>query len=164
MNKDEIKIKVDELDVLCRLYMDCKLSVLEEKELEYILCRTTITSPLIDDVRALMNIQALSTAPIRKPVKKVWFLRLISGIAASVAGIICLIYINSGSFATHHQGEEQAYVLAYSRGQKLNDSEAIAYTKTAMSKADSLMNCAAMIENEYILKAEKLLSESYKNK
>ncbi len=40
MKTDEMNLTVEELEELCRLYMDCKLSVMEEKELEYVLSQT----------------------------------------------------------------------------------------------------------------------------
>lgn len=47
---------VEEADQLCRLYMDCQLSVLEETELEYVLMQSGLDSPLLSETRALMGI------------------------------------------------------------------------------------------------------------
>ena len=47
---------VEEAEQLCRLYMDCQLSVLEETELEYVLMKSELDSPLINETRTLMGI------------------------------------------------------------------------------------------------------------
>lgn len=161
MNTDETKMTVQELDELCRLYMDCRLSVLEEKELEYILCHTTLSSPRIDDVRALLNVQLLLVnAGEIKPRKKSLNWRMISSVAASIAVIICLINVFSGSVEPHSFDKNQIYVAAYSDGHRLCESEAIASTDIAMARADSLMNYAAAIEKQYIMQAENIISRT----
>ena len=47
---------MEEAEQLCRLYMDCQLSVLEETELEYVLMQSELDSPLLHETRALMGI------------------------------------------------------------------------------------------------------------
>lgn len=153
MNTDEIKITVQELEVLCRLYMDCKLSVLEEKELEYILSRTDLTSPLIEEVRAVMSVNLTSAVSAIKNKKQIFNWRMITRVAASVAVGVCLLNL----FSSTEDGDP-LFVEAYSHGHKLNASEAIAATSIAMAKADSLMYCSAMAEEAYLLQAEKILS------
>ena len=49
-------ITMEEAEQLCRLYMDCQLSVLEETELEYVLMQSELDSPLLSETRALMGI------------------------------------------------------------------------------------------------------------
>ena len=56
MKQDTRHITVEEAEQLCRLYMDCQLSVLEETELEYVLMRSELDSPLLHETRALMGI------------------------------------------------------------------------------------------------------------
>ncbi|MDE6371710.1 MAG: hypothetical protein K2K92_09520, partial [Duncaniella sp.] len=51
-------LTLQETEELCRLYMDCNLSVLEETELRYFLTTVDYHSPLIDEVRQLMNIDS----------------------------------------------------------------------------------------------------------
>lgn len=144
---------IEELDELCRLYMDCKLSVLEEKELEYVLSHTTLNSPAISDVKAVMGVQTLNVSHR----KRAWNWRVLSGIAASVATIICLtVYFSSNR-------QDTTLITAYSHGRQLGEEEAIAASTIAMSKADSLMNYAAMIEREQLLKAEYIMNETTNN-
>ena len=56
MKQDTRHITIEEAEQLCRLYMDCQLSVLEETELEYVLMRSELDSPLLQETRALMGI------------------------------------------------------------------------------------------------------------
>ena len=56
MKQETRHMTVEEAEKLCRLYMDCQLSVLEETELEYVLMRSELDSPLLQETRALMGI------------------------------------------------------------------------------------------------------------
>ena len=56
MKQDTRHITIEEAEQLCRLYLDCQLSVLEETELEYVLMRSELDSPLLHETRALMGI------------------------------------------------------------------------------------------------------------
>lgn len=165
MKTDEMNLTVAELDELCRLYMDCKLSVLEEKELEYVISQTTLTSPAIEEVRSLMDIQVI---PIRslKPerAKSNWNWRLLSGMAASLAIIlsVAIHFISPQENITDHNSST-VYVYAYSHGQQLSEREAIASTDIAMARADSLMRYAALTEREYMMRANDIISETSNN-
>lgn len=162
MKPEELNLTTDELDKLCHLYMDCKLSVLEEKELEYVLTQTELTSPSIDEVRSLMNIQLLpcsSKLPVRK---RAWNWRYISGIAASLAVIISVaIYFLLPSGSNLSGAKQDVYIAAYSHGERLNGIDAIRAIDVAMAKADSLMHYAAMTKRQYMLKAENIITESF---
>ena len=56
MKQNARHITIEEAEQLCRLYMDCQLSVLEETELEYVLMQSELDSPLISETRMLMGI------------------------------------------------------------------------------------------------------------
>ena len=56
MKQNANHITMEEAEQLCRLYMDCQLSVLEETELEYVLMQSELDSPLLHETRALMGI------------------------------------------------------------------------------------------------------------
>lgn len=56
MKQNANHITLEEAEQLCRLYMDCQLSVLEETELEYVLMLSELDSPLLSETRALMGI------------------------------------------------------------------------------------------------------------
>ena len=54
-NKDTLSIA--ELEELCNLYMDCRLSVLEERELHYVLLKTDKDSSIIRETKTIMGIE-----------------------------------------------------------------------------------------------------------
>lgn len=164
MKTTDNKLTVDELDELCRLYMDCKLSVMEEKELEYILSRTSISTPLIDDVKAVMSVHLLpkTTETTGKTRYLNW--KLVSGIAASIALIFSVSYL----FYTSHPSnlsdvDYEVSVVAYNHGKRLSESQAMAAADIAMSKADSLMMLASLTEREYMLRTDDLIRKADNN-
>lgn len=161
MKTDELYMTIEELDELCRLYMDCNLSVLEEKELEYILSQTTLTSPAIEEVRSLMRITAFNQRHVspRKFNFRIW--KYVSGIAASLAVVFsvgCYLFSPQSSGLTHT--DSSVYITAYSHGERLSDKAAITATNSAMEKADSLINLALLTEREYIHKANDIINET----
>lgn len=162
MKTDEMNLTVDELEGLCRLYMDCKLSVMEEKELEYVLSQTSLTSPSIEDVRSLMGVHKLSSLSLKPtPAKRDWNWRLFSVIAASIALILTVaFYFTSRQDSLHSTDSTPEYFAAYSNGQRLNEREAIEATTIAMAKADSLMNYASFVERANMQKANEIISET----
>lgn len=56
MKEHDVKLTLQETEQLCRLYMDCKLTVLEETELQYVLGKMPYSSPCIDEARMLMGV------------------------------------------------------------------------------------------------------------
>lgn len=66
MKQNAKHITVEEAEQLCRLYMDCQLSVLEETELEYVLMQSELDSPLLSETRALMGISRSVHLQIKK--------------------------------------------------------------------------------------------------
>lgn len=164
MKIDEMNLTVDELDALCCLYMDCKLSVLEEKELEYILTHSSLTSELITEVRSLMSIQLIPQAHKQIQKTKFWNLKYVSGIAASIAILLSVaLYYTSPRSANLSDNDSNVYIVAYSYGERLSDKEAISATNHAIAKADSLMNLASLIERDYMLRANNIINETINN-
>lgn len=166
-------LSVAELEELCRLYLDCKLSVLEEKELEYVLLHTSMTSPAIEDVRALMGAQTLTAttamtpeaAKTEKPVKSrrnrsvLW--RFTTGVAASVTVLFALALCFMAPLKSDRHGNgRDVYITAYCHGEKLSGDEAVKSTDIAMAKADSLMNYAALMERDNLHRAENIISQT----
>ena len=66
MKQDTRHITIEEAEQLCRLYMDCQLSVLEETELEYVLMRSELDSTLLHETRALMGISRSANLQAKK--------------------------------------------------------------------------------------------------
>lgn len=57
MKDKYMHLSLDELETLCNLYIECKLSVLEETELFYVLLKTDKESAVINETRAIMGIE-----------------------------------------------------------------------------------------------------------
>jgi len=157
MKTDELLLTVDELDELCRLYMDCKLSVLEEKELEYVLSKTTLTSSSIEEVRSLAGIQAFKPT-LSKPIiqKKFsnWWLK--TGIAASVAillsiGVAVLKTDNSKSSVSDS-------CIVYVNGQEIHGDVAMTHIESETRKAEEFINRMAELEEEEQNKIEQFMN------
>lgn len=161
MKTEDLNMTIEELDKLCRLYMDCKLSVLDEKELEFILSKTALTSPSIEEVRSLMKIQVLDSQNIVARNNRSLNWRYIIGIAASLMLMFSVGYYFISSKSTYmSQKDSSVYIAAYSHGDRLSDKEALSATHSAMAKADSLMNLASSIERKNMLKANDIINET----
>ena len=103
-------ITVEEAEQLCRLYMDCQLSVLEETELEYVLMNSGLDSPLINETRALMGIsRSVNLQTKRKRLFVTWGWRA----AACVA-----IFIGCAALLRNHTTTERD-TIAYKEGTEI---------------------------------------------
>lgn len=161
MKTDAVNLTTEELDELCRLYLDCKLSVLEEKELEYILCTSSLSSESIAEVKALMNVQLLPrrSKVVRK--KRFWNWKYITSVAASITVILsATLYFSELRTSSLSEGNQNVYIAAYSFGKRLSDNEAVKATNLAMANADSLMNYASSTERNYLLRANTIINET----
>lgn len=165
MKTEELNLTIDELGILCRLYMDSKLSVLEEKELEYLLSQTSLTSPAVREVRSLMLIEEsklYSSKPAKTNKHVNW--KLFSGIAASIAILVSVAFnLVSPRDSRQPGGQSTVYVAAYSNGVRMDGLEAVNATNIAMAKADSLMKYASLTEHNYMKKANDIISQTFNN-
>ncbi len=157
MKREDSIMTTDELNELCHLYMDCKLSVLEEKELEYVLSRTSLTSPAIEEVRRLTEIQSLKPASTKPVVKKRfpnWW--SISGIAAGVAVVLCI------GLAFLHQDNPGSSVpyscIAYVNGQEIKGDAAMELIESEQRKAEDFINRMAELDKEEQNKIEQFMN------
>lgn len=164
MRTVDLNFEVDELDKLCHLYIDSKLSVLEEKELEYILLHTTLTSQAIEDVKSIMALQ-IAKPFINTPLKRKWNWRLFSIVAANVAVVLIfgVIYFINNYDSSLSKSNNHVYIMAYSHGQRLNGEKAVAATDIAIAKANSLMRYASLAERDYLKKANDIISATTDN-
>lgn len=150
MKEQTTELTFRDTEELCKLYMDCRLSVLEEVELRYVLSRIDYHSPLIDDVRALMGIElsiydnASDTETPKR--KRHWTKRMIaSGIAASIAISLGIsLYFNSST----SQISSDSYYLAYADGKRLNEAAAKIQIEAEMQSAEDFMKEMSQIEQQ----------------
>ncbi len=140
-----------ETEELCQLYLDCKLSVGEETELQYVLEKLPYASPVIDNVRALMGIQAaaalkLSPKSDRAKRRREWNIRWAVGIAASVA-ILLGVSLKVASDFDHNSSDDAVYI-AYSNGVRLTGDQMMAQIEHDNAKAEAFMKRMDEIEAE----------------
>lgn len=160
MKEQDVKLTLHETEQLCRLYMDCKLSVLEETELQYVLGKLPYSSPCIDEVRRLMGLTIAKETKKSSKIKfRFWESKSVISIAASftillIAGITLF---RNQSINAHPDDDTDVYISAYSYGELLKGSEAIAATNIAIAKADSLMKYASVTESNYMMKANDII-------
>lgn len=143
MKEQDCKLTLQEIEQLCHLYMECNLSVFEETELRYLLTQVDYHSPLIDDVRRIMNIEA--NIADRRVIKAVGFKKhlfskglLPISIAASVAVIIGigLTLFHTPSTETF---ESQPYYIAYVDGQRLSEDAARSQIEAEKKSVDDFI-------------------------
>lgn len=161
MKEHDIKLTLQETEQLCRLYMDCKLSVLEETELQYVLGKLPYSSPCIDEVRMLMGL-SLKRSKIRKSVSSPYLRRIMAltiGIAASIALLIGFFGYDPESHNTPDN-----YIIAYENGHRLSRHQAEAAVEASIEKAQALMNSARAFQQAEIAKQEYLINLSNRSK
>ena len=91
MKQDTRHITIEEAEQLCRLYMDCQLSVLEETELEYVLMQSELDSPLLRETRALMGLsRSVNLQAKKKRLFVTWGWRA-AACAAILIGCVALL-------------------------------------------------------------------------
>ena len=126
MNKQD-SLSKQELEELAQQYLDCQLSLLQEKELEYVLSCVDISTPILDEAREIMGISTLITAGQPKSVvtkkRHGWRTTLKwSGIAACLA-LAVLTGFKFLSSSTTDAADSQYYVLIYIDGEEISSKE-----------------------------------------
>lgn len=165
MSKDNINMTLDELEVLSQAYLDCRLSKLQEKELQLVLESTDISSPVIDEVRETMGITSVweGMNPIY-PVRKKSMIRTVRWVVA--AACLALVAVVAGRFVTSGSTnpgmlQNEEYIV-YIDGKCLDPDEAkkialetqasyMAQLHQALRQAEEQENeCLKMINNSQI--------------
>lgn len=143
MKEQDDKLTLQETEQLCSMYMDCSLSVLEETELRYFLTQVNYHSPMIDEVRRIMDIDTYVSdkasnkdGRAKKRLFRNW--RVYAGVAASIALIIG-IGISLRQPSSQASEESQSYYIAYANGQRLSDEDARIQVEAAIKSADGFL-------------------------
>lgn len=132
MKQDTKHITIEEAEQLCRLYMDCQLSVLEETELEYVLMLSELDSPLLSETRALMGIsRSVNLQAKKKRLFVAWGWRA----AACVAVLIgCAVLLRN-----HITTETDAIANKESTGLSVNTTKEIAKSEATKKESQEIM-------------------------
>ncbi|MDE6234514.1 MAG: hypothetical protein K2M56_02050 [Muribaculaceae bacterium] len=152
MKYQDVKLTLQETEQLCSLYMDCRLSVLEEIELKYVLSQVDYHSPLIDEVRQLMNIDTyISDKPLSfegssiKIKFRKWKVNM--SIVASIAIIIGIGVFHWESFSNDAIENKSVYI-AYVNGKQLSENEAKHRIEASEKAADDFIQKMSDLEAE----------------
>ena len=171
MKDNNLILSLQETEELCRLYLECRLSALEEKELQYVLGRMeAYGSPVIDEARESMVAEGLldirkSGAVTTRP--KRWFRwpGLVAGIAASAAVAVVLsvavrdnVPKSGGDDGLIMAATAQETVsIAYEGGRRLSPEDADKAIRESMKMADELLALAEARDREEMEKIERLM-------
>ncbi len=116
-------ITVEEAEQLCRLYMDCQLSVLEETELEYVLMQSELDSPLLRETRVLMGIsRSVNLQANRKRLSVAWGWRAAACVAILI-GCVALLR-NHITSETDAIANKESVELGVEKTKEIAQSEA----------------------------------------
>lgn len=160
MNRQDIQLTLHETEQLCRLYMDCRLSVLEEAELEYLLGKLPYSTPIIDETRVLMGLRFPSATAVPAPPRKHGRIlrgQLLFRVAASVA-VICAIALAAVFHGTGGESGGAPVYIAYANGVRTDGEQTVRQVESDMQKAESFMHRMALIEAEEQQKVEDFMN------
>lgn len=157
LEKDKY-LSLEETEQLCRLYMDCRLSLLEEAELQYVLGLLDYSSQIIDETRTLLDIslsceieQKEQKQTSKNGKKKSIFKRILFA-AASVVLILSIGF----PIYRHFKEESELYCQVFAHGQELSRDKAIAIAESELARIDKFFENIENIESEQQQKIESI--------
>ncbi len=133
-------LSLAELDSLSRAYLDCRLTKLEEKELQLVLMSTNFSSPAIDEARETMGVTTVMeslAAPAPKRVRRrpAWLKW------CAAAACIALAVGVAVNLPQSDRRMPDTSVIVYVDGHKLDNDEA------ARKASETQARCMAMLEH-----------------
>lgn len=131
MNHHDIQFTTDELEMLCQLYLDCQLSVLEEKELELVLMQSNYNSLSINETKRLMAISQSLKFEEREQSNSAWTWALRA--AACVAIALSTIAIS------HNIEQQRGDCIVYVEGEKVDTDLAHKIAEADIAKMQQFM-------------------------
>lgn len=157
MREQNHQLTFEETEQLCRLYLDCRLSVLEEAELQYVLGKLPYESPIIDEVRMLAGIVLRPQVDCKalRSRRRRRIIHLTTGMAASIVLAIGIFF----SITWRHDVAGPS-VIAYENGQRLNQQKAQAAVEASIARAEALMADAKAIEQANYAKQTYIMNIS----
>lgn len=153
MKENDDRLTLQELETLCKMYMECRMSVLEEAELEYVLRTTGRTSAVIDETRQLMGISrkimmAAGNKTLR-PRRK--FNPWLCGAAASVAILIAGISVFNFRASSYE-------CVAYVSGREITGADARDIAEADMEKMQQFMHTVEAKQTEEEAKVDQFIN------
>lgn len=127
----ETTLTLQETEQLCRLYMECRLSVLEETELRYVLQKLPYTSPCIDDARLLMGITLTAASEVKaRPRRRMMW-------AAAAAAACVAVLFSAKTFFT--PAPEEYKCVAYIHGRMYTGERAEAELRKNLAATEAFI-------------------------
>ncbi|MDE6270223.1 MAG: hypothetical protein K2M12_05135 [Muribaculaceae bacterium] len=167
MNNEQHKFTIAELEALSQAYLDCRLSRLQEKELELVLMNSDASSPVIDEARETMGIATLMESVKSTPaLPRRKILRWINWCAAAACLTIVLgsaLWFLRPDLGAAPAADDAQFVV-YVDGKRLSpeDAEKMALREQAMCMA--MMESALRNAREIQLENERLLTLKHDKK
>lgn len=159
MKEHDVKLTLQETEQLCRLYMDCQLTVLEETELQYVLGKMPYSSPCIDEVRMLMGVAIPMTVKESSKKRFTWFNRNITiGIAASIT-ILFAVGLAIFSNRTVSDNNSADVYIAYANGHEVSQELSVQQVKSDMAQADEFLSHIAELEAQEQEQVENFINQ-----
>lgn len=165
--KSAIELTRDELEELSKAYLDCRLSRLEEKELELVLVNCDVSSPLIDTVRDIMGLTSMMAEAerakrLRRGAMKARLKRWGSVAACAAVVLVSSLFIldekQIGDVYAH--GSEELFVVL--DGKVLNDNAASRFAdedmKHNMAKLNEVLTETDVEEEQSMLNLKRLMN------
>ena len=120
MKQSTNHLTAQETERLCREYIDCQLSMLEEAELEYVLRMTDFESPIINDVKTIMGI----SKAVRFPVSTNQPQRHKTKIRRFAAASIAMLLVAGVAVMKKSLNRNNTECIAYSAGRQVSTEKA----------------------------------------
>lgn len=155
MKDQDNKLTLQETEQLCRLYMDCNLSVLEETELQYVLGKVPYSSPCIDEVRMLMGITIVPESKKRHGFISIW---TAISIAASFIVLMVATFVLLNNRYLTEQNDNGLYI-AYANGRKVSHKQTIQQVTADMKTAEDFLNHITELETQEQIMIDNFINQ-----
>lgn len=134
MKHHDEQFTIEEVESLCLLFQDCKLSVLEETELEYVLMHINYNSPLIEETKELMALsRSVNIVEAKKSRKPILALTIrVAACAAIMLGVVAVFRYSS-------LNAESEYCIVYVAGERASDKVAHEIAEADVAKMQQFM-------------------------
>ena len=159
MKEHDVKLTLQETEQLCRLYMDCRLTVLEETELQYVLGKMPYSSPCIDEVRMLMGVSIPMNVKESSKKRFAWLNRKTAiGIAASVT-ILFAVGVALLNNRPVNDNYSAGVYIAYANGHEVSQELSVQQVKSDMEQADEFLSHIAKLEAQEQKQVENFINQ-----
>lgn len=149
MKENQTHLSLEETERLCRLYMECRLSLLEETELQYVLGKLEYSSPIINEAKTIMDIslshhiknEEADRVPTAR--KRKWRMRH-TVVAASAAAVLAL----GSSLWLFTDRHDDYYCQVFENGKELGRNTAMSMAETEMQRIDNFIEKMMEIDSD----------------